>query len=60
MEAKDEIIHIATSNLLVLLANKKKEGRKEVVEWVNSHNWWRVTTKEEWQAKLKEWEKDNG
>ncbi len=37
MEAKDEIIHIALSNLRTLLAKEKQEGIKEAVEWVDNN-----------------------
>jgi len=69
MEAKDEIIHIALSNLRTLLAKEKQAGIREVVEWIERDRY-EVNQKnvpalgiiplslihlERWQAKLKEW-----
>jgi len=37
----------------------KQEGINEVVEFVKK-NFWKENHREQWQAKLKEWETDNG
>ena len=73
MGAENEIIHIASSNLRTLLAQKKQEGRREVVEWIQKEGIWSQVPfegkrkeetmwclfPEEWQAQLKLWFKDN-
>jgi len=68
---EDEILHIAMSNLVKLLASRKREGIMEVVEWIEAHRtlhffdpfwrtprlerWMSSVNNEDWKAKLKEW-----
>jgi len=56
MEGNNEIIHIAKSNLLILLTEKKQAGRKEVVEFTKDYwNGEIIWESPDGKDKLKEW-----